>query len=617
MQALSSSILIISKNKIPKINLDFVHGTSWPLKEDVHKIQVFAVESSLLKALYKNIQLAKENRPDIQWLLLAKKEDMDEKTLEIINALKPVRISSGVEDPLLENYLMAALEQAQLIQQNLDLQKIVQEQKIALQKLYEDLEDRVEKRQRFLEDARKKTYIANSRWGSVRKASEAIHQATSVGEMEKLLTEALAEPLQLSLTRILLRPQDEAFARQTSSAGLHSVFQAPLKKELSSENNGSVFFLRQKARPFHRDETEFLQKITEAVSLSLSRLLKLEQMESLLEQWQATFNAVSDPVCMINSNYEIVQSNNALLLKTGLRREQIIQSKCYAVLFNRSQPCQGCERGKNFRVEGARGKQQMFEVYSQNLYLDSLKEKLFIHQYQEITEQLRIEKKIMESAKLAELGTIGSSIAHELNNPLGGILSFVQLIKMDLKPENPIYNDIVEMEVGVLRCRDIIQNLLGFTRKASEDSLSAVDLKEIFERALKIIELQARSRGIEIKLQWPESKMQVQGSLSLLSQAIQNLLQKSLDSIEAKNNLQRGFHGVIEIRISRPSEWIEIIILDNGLESEAAPGLGIPVASQIIHDHGGEIHIDSSTGPFRLAKISLPSLVLKNKSPGF
>jgi C4-dicarboxylate-specific signal transduction histidine kinase len=289
--------------------------------------------------------------------------------------------------------------------------------------------------------------------------------------------------------------------------------------------------------------------------------------------WQGTFNAVSEPVCMINSNYEIIQSNKALLLKTGLKQEQVINAKCHFVLFGKTTPCTGCQRGKNFRVEGSKGKNQTFEVYSQDLYLDSLKEKIYIHQYQEITDQLRLERKIMESAKLAELGTIGSSIAHELNNPLGGILSFVQLIKMDLKPENAIYSDVVEMEMGVLRCRDIIQNLLGFTRKASEEQLSDLDLKDVLENSLRIIELQTRSRGVEVKLQWPESKTKIHGSKSLLVQAFQNLLQKSLDSIEAKSNLNKGFHGIIEVRISISDQAIEIIILDNGLGLEAATGL--------------------------------------------
>jgi two-component system NtrC family sensor kinase len=613
MPTLNPSVLVISKSKAPQWSFEFLQQPTWPMPEALQRLSVVVIDSELLGAVKKNLIQLQQKSPELQWIFCCDQKIKPDQLLTIAND-NPFRIADGIKDPELEKFVIEAIEKSQFVRQNLELEKVVEEQKLSLKKLYEDLEDRVNKRQQYLEDTRKKTYLANSRWDAVRRASEAIHQATSVGEMEKLLTEALAEPLQLSLTKILLSPQDETFAKQIKSSTAYSILRTSLKKELSAEHNGSVFFLRQKSHPFGRDENEFLHKITEAISLSLSRILKLEQMESLLEQWQATFNAVSDPVCMINQNYEIVQSNKALTKKAGLSHSQVVQAKCYAVLFGRNQPCTDCHRGKNFRIDTAKA-QQTFDVYSQELFIDPLKEKLFVHQYHEMTEQLRLERKILESAKLAELGSIGSSIAHELNNPLGGILSFVQLIKMDLKPDNPIFEDIVEMEKGVLRSRDIIQNLLGFTRKANEEEKSEIDLGEVVEKAVKIIELHTRSRGIELRLSLPKAFAKIDGSPNTLVQAFQNLFQKSLESIQAKTYLQKGFHGVIEARLTQEKDTFVVTILDNGLGSETATGLAIPVATQIIHDHNGEIQIDADTGPFRVAKISFSRPVFKSESP--
>src|SRR5690606_2311847 len=134
----------------------------------------------------------------------------------------------------------------------------------------------------------------------------------------------------------------------------------------------------------------------------------------------------------------------------------------------------------------------------QSLTLDSGEPAVFVNLYHDITKQLKMERQIMESTKLAELGTIGSSIAHELNNPLGGILSFTQLIKMDMSPDHPLYPDIVEMEAGVQRCKEIVQNLLGFTRNPNIDQEDDINLWEVMQRALKIVELQTKSLGVEV-----------------------------------------------------------------------------------------------------------------------
>ena len=176
----------------------------------------------------------------------------------------------------------------------------------------------------------------------------------------------------------------------------------------------------------------------------------MEQItEALKEQWEATFNSMSDPVVLIDDNYDIIQSNKALEDRLREQGKEQTSRKCYKVLFNRDEPCPGCQRGRNFRTQ-SQGASRTFEVYSQSLVLDSDQPSVFVNLYHDITNQLKMERQILESAKMAELGTIGSSIAHELNNPLGGILSFTQLIKMDMRPDHPLYPDIVEMEATTI-----------------------------------------------------------------------------------------------------------------------------------------------------------------------
>ncbi|NJL24840.1 MAG: histidine kinase, partial [Calothrix sp. SM1_5_4] len=81
-----------------------------------------------------------------------------------------------------------------------------------------------------------------------------------------------------------------------------------------------------------------------------------------------------------------------------------------------------------------------------------------------------------------------------MNNPLGGMLSFLQLILMDMGKDDPLHQDIKNMEAAVLRCRDIVLNLLSFARKQDLGDFTEVDLKEVIGTAVKLIELQSKSQ---------------------------------------------------------------------------------------------------------------------------
>lgn len=594
-----SSVLIVGapgKLKLA-VGADMVANLAESL-EALHSRDYDVVVVPLATALQNEFQnhffaLRKRN-PAAQIIVINDKSPVDDALLLLTNSLHIAAILQTFERQTLDDQVFKSLERAQQEQQNSQLETLIQEQNNKLKSLYQELEDRIEKRQRFLEESRRKTAVANLRWASLREAMIAIHQALSVREMEKNLTNALATPLQLSLTRIFFKPHDTYFANQNKTHHSFAVFQAPLFR--LQQPIGSMFFLREPTRAFNRDESEFLLRISEAVSLALDRLSHLEQSETLREQWQATFNAISDPVVLITRDYDVIQSNASA-------RERSTSSgatqKCYQMLFHRESPCTHCQLGKDFRLES---RSEILDVSSQPV------ENHFINLYHDISAQLRMERKILESARLAELGTIGSSIAHELNNPLGGILSFVQLIRMDLKADSTLMPDIIEMEEGVKRCRDIVQNLLSFTRNPEVDTISDMDLKDVILRSIKIVELQTKSQNIEIKSLLPESAALFRGHSNMLSQAVKNLLQLSIDSLVEKIHSQPGSSAVIEISLeSNENSWI-IKILDNGPGANRRKSLPFSISTQIIHEHEGSVEIFSQPRQMTMAKISLPQV---------
>lgn len=530
-------------------------------------------------------------------------------------------VLNDIRDTSFETKVQEALEEHYQLRQNAKLLQLVSEQNERLKKLTAELEERVEARKKSLEDAKERVLISNTRIEALHRALVAIHRAGSIGEMEQLINEALRSALGLLWTRILFQSQARleslALSNASSVVSLHTTALTRGKETL-----GHIHFARALERPFTRDETAFLGRVSDAVSLAIDRLTKLEQSETLKQQWEATFDAIADPVTLIASDYTVVRSNRSFIEQAAGNPSAVIGQKCYTALFGRSSPCDGCAiatRGSNFRLKPSRtvsAQNVIYDVFSQVISQDD--QQLFVNMYHDVSSQLRFERQILENAKMAELGTIGSSIAHELNNPLGGMLSFLQLIKMDLKGDEPYYNDIIDMEKGAQRCRDIVHSLLGFTRKSANDGVDEkINIADVIAQALKITELQTRAAGITVIQDLPDETIEIRGDANSLAQAIRHFLQGAQDSIARRQSFERAtsvaYTGEIHVSVFLGLEWITIEIRDNGDMKDSAVDAVVNVTNenltatnQIISQHGGRIELRADKSLGNTAIISIP-----------
>ena len=204
---------------------------------------------------------------------------------------------------------------------------------------------------------------------------------------------------------------------------------------------------------------------------------------------------------------------------------------------------------------------------------------------------------------MAELGLIGSSIAHELNNPLGGMLNFLQLIKMDLDGNEPWFEDIDEMEKGAQRCRDIIESLLGFTRKSPGDLMEKIDLRDVINQALNIIELQTRARGIKVIKEMPLDPAFTLGHTNALVHAVIELLKSGT-----------GFMGEIQVKLSLQDQWNVVEIRDNEPNQDPLinSSLGVTLAHKIVNDHGGRLELNTTQAVGHCSKVYIPRPVFES-----
>lgn len=531
--------------------------------------------------------------------------------IHLNNCGRLVDTVDGFDDPTLETKLKSALEAAGLERQRRELAGLFEEQSVLLKRLTAELESRVDKRHRTLRKSLRTLDETKIRLEAFHKALLGIHRASTVLQMEQSLNEALVEPLDIAWVRVRFANQS-LLSRQSGSGVL--TIEIPFR-DPDAQLRGEAMFCKANGKKFSNAEVDFLHELCEALALALARLYKLEQAETLKAQWQATFDSIPHALCLTTADCEILKLNRAFQQACHPQSfRSLIGKNCFQVFFGRDfhPPHQ---MASPFTFRNPR-RTEHFEVIGETLgmALDNQTVQLII--MRDITGEVRYERRILEASKLAELGTIGSSIAHELNNPLGGMLSFLQLILMDLRPGQPHHAEIKEMEKAVLRCRDIVQNLLSFARKQDPGEFKDTDLNDVIDRALKLTELQSKSKGIALDFA-RQAPAFISGNLNSLSQALCNILNNAIDAISEKIKSDPLFAGKINIQLDSQKDRQLVRVTDNGTGVRSDFQSEILLAHNIIKEHRGTLEILSQTGSGTAAILALPKLDIPPESRDF
>lgn len=585
---------------------------------------VFFIERkpSGLEELLEMVKAAIQSAPHVQ-IVLAKSALEPGHLYEVLKIHQPFFIFSQIDHQERRRILISALSAARESQSRDEFRILLQSQERILFETTKELEARVADRQSQLDGIRVKLEKTRLRFEVLQEAIFVLHKSTNIVEMEDQLTEILGRTFHLAAVKILFDGQDQL--KDRFKKRFPQYYSVPLRQ-------GEVFYFSKEAS-FDRTEKEFLKKLTDAVALSAERLIRLEELENIGKQWEMTFNSILSPITLIGGNYDLIQVNSSLLKLVGLAKVDVVGRKCYKVLFQRDSPCENCTLGKVFElplVEAGSGAGQFaeYKVLSFAVKLPA-REQAYFQMYQDQKDSKIAERRVIQNSKLVELGTIGSSIAHELNNPIGGIINYLQLILMDLAPaeNNDLYEDIKAMEEGALRCKEIVENLLSFTRKPNLSDKEWLDLGEVLLQACKITELQTRVYGIELVWNLPQQSILFFGVRSYLSQAFRNILQNAAEAIEqVKGESDRS--KLITVSLERLRNEILILIEDTGIgmsepdlrraldplftrkNPNLHTGLGLTLSYQIISEHSGDLTLlNKRSGKGVIAKISFPLAV--------
>ena len=251
------------------------------------------------------------------------------------------------------------------------------------------------------------------------------------------------------------------------------------------------------------------------------------------------------------------------------------------------------------------------EVASVGIFSD-LRETLKVHKELEATHN-----QLVQAEKIASLGRLAAGVAHEINNPLAGILIYAELLQRELQGQAKAEPHVEEIINQTLRCQQIVTRLLEFSRQ-SLGQRTLFDINEIINRCVHLIGHQALFLNIEIVPELDPGLPQIIGDPGELQQVFTNLLLNAADAVRD--------HGRITIS-SRPDpegEGVVFSITDTGpgIPPEIrdkifepffttkppgkGTGLGLSIVFGVIQRHGGSIEMSSSPGGGTTFTIRLP-----------
>jgi two-component system NtrC family sensor kinase len=242
------------------------------------------------------------------------------------------------------------------------------------------------------------------------------------------------------------------------------------------------------------------------------------------------------------------------------------------------------------------------------------------------TQELRrAQAETMRGEKLASVGLLASGVAHELNNPLTGILTFSHLLREKMPDKSPDAEDMDLVIRETKRCAAIIKRLLDFAREKQPEK-KFTDLNQIITDTVRIVEQPAHLRDIEIVLDLDRSLPPIWIDADQIKQVIMNMVVNAQHAVEEKGNITIRTRRALDPRVSaaEAKPMVAISVIDTGCgipeknlkrifdpfftskDVGRGTGLGLSVSHGIVEAHGGLIEVESRVGEGSTFRIFLP-----------
>jgi two-component system NtrC family sensor kinase len=409
---------------------------------------------------------------------------------------------------------------------------------------------------------------------------------------------------------------------------------------VSKEGTIAIMALGRKAssEPLSSEDMALLAAVAAqaATALENGRLyrqlhVKANEVERMREFSENILESLNDGIAVVDRNDRIVRWNRRLEELYGIRHEdavgrrldQLFDSGFFEVLSSarREQP----EGVAFYRVPLATrhepARRLLVNVATTPLRDSDGANAGTIVIVEDISARVQLEEQLQISEKMASIGLLAAGVAHEVNTPLTGISSFVQMLMQGAEPGDPRTRVLEKIERQTFRAAKIVNGLLNLARPAQVDS-GPVDVNAVVNDVLSLLEHQLRTGRIRLRKELASAAPFVNGIEYKLQQVFLNLF------LNARDAMPRGGWLTIITRAEGENAIVEVADTGSGIPAEQlsriydpffttkdigkGTGLGLSITYGIVQEHGGSITCDSIVGQGTRFTLTLPAASVRS-----
>jgi signal transduction histidine kinase len=238
--------------------------------------------------------------------------------------------------------------------------------------------------------------------------------------------------------------------------------------------------------------------------------------------------------------------------------------------------------------------------------LDEKGDLLSVIEYsRDVTEEQRLQEQLIQSEKLAGIGILASGVAHEINNPLTGIIGMTEasLEEEDISTIRSYLTDILNCGQ---RISEIVKGLRSYCRTAKQEEQNLIDMNDVLEESLKMVRLAAKTSSVEVVKKFqPIDK--VMANLGEIQQVFTNLITNAFQAMDGKESIltlsTRSLRDSVEVKVSDngmgiPQKHLSQIFdpFFTTKNPREGTGLGLNIVYRIVTKYGGTIDVESKEG---------------------
>lgn len=354
-----------------------------------------------------------------------------------------------------------------------------------------------------------------------------------------------------------------------------------------------------------------------------------EELSGERDKLKGMLSAMNQSMHIVSPNFFIEYQNDDALQAFG----DVLGHKCYTLYRERSTPCEHClmhsaiDRQSIERTELLLSNKKSYaQSYTPFIDVDGQTKTLVL--LRDITVEKLLQAESLRSVQLASLGELAAGVAHEINNPINGIINYAQIIKDESNGKTNMAKISEKIIREGERVAGIVTNLLSFARQ-QDDDFDSISIQGVVFDAVDLIRHQMSKNSIILELRLPEGLPAIVGHHHQLQQVFLNLFSNARYALNQRypgKDPQKKIIVSGEVVAEEGKKYVRIIVKDLGIgipdevvakifepfysskASGEGTGLGLSISRDIVANHWGRMTVDTREGEYTSLIVDLPIL---------